>query len=68
MDLFEYDQIFYNQVIYDLEQTWSRKLTDHEISVLLYGYRHGRKTEMEDEHAKLQYIVIEKGNELGMVY
>jgi hypothetical protein len=46
---FEYEQIFYNDVIYYLEQKWQRKLTDHEKSVLIEGYRFGRLVESENE-------------------
>jgi hypothetical protein len=46
---FEYEQIFYNDVIYYLEQKWQRKLTDHEKHVLIEGYRFGRLTEAENE-------------------
>jgi hypothetical protein len=46
---FEYQQIFYNDVIYYLEQKWQRKLTDHEKSVIIEGYRFGRLAEMENE-------------------
>jgi predicted protein tyrosine phosphatase len=42
----EYDQISYNEVIFHLEQEWKRKLTEHEINVLLWGYRFGRYIEM----------------------
>jgi hypothetical protein len=46
---FEYQQIFYNDVIYYLEQKWQRKLTDHEKSVLIEGYRFGRLVESDNE-------------------
>jgi hypothetical protein len=46
---FEYSQIFYNDVIYYLEQKWQRNLTDHEKSVLIEGYRFGRLVESENE-------------------
>lgn len=46
---FEYDHIFYNEVIFHLEQKWSRKLTDHEKHVLIEGYKFGRLVEMENE-------------------
>jgi hypothetical protein len=46
---FEYSQIFYNDVIYYLEQKWERRLTDHEKSVLIEGYRFGRLVESENE-------------------
>jgi hypothetical protein len=46
---FEYEQIFYNEVIYYLETKWERRLTDHEKHVLIEGYRFGRLAEMENE-------------------
>jgi hypothetical protein len=46
---FKYEQIFYNEVIYYLETKWERKLTDHEKSVLIEGYRFGRLTEADNE-------------------
>jgi hypothetical protein len=46
---FNYAQIFYNDVIYYLETKWQRKLTDHEKSVLIEGYRYGRLVEAENE-------------------
>jgi hypothetical protein len=46
---FEYDRIFHNEVIDYLQTKWQRKLTDHEIAVLLEGYRFGRLAEMENE-------------------
>jgi hypothetical protein len=46
---FNYEQIFYNDVIYYLETKWQRKLTDHERRVLIEGYRFGRLTEAENE-------------------
>ena len=45
----EYNQLFYNEVVYQLEQKWQRKLTDHEKNVLIEGYKFGRKVEMENE-------------------
>ncbi|MGF6951890.1 hypothetical protein QF028_004395 [Neobacillus sp. B4I6] len=47
--MFKYDQIFYNEVIYHLEQTWNRKLTDHEKHIAIECYRFGRKIEAENE-------------------
>lgn len=44
-----YDQIFYNEVIYKVEQEWDRKLNDHEKHLLLKGYRMGRTVEAENE-------------------
>jgi hypothetical protein len=46
---FEYDKIFYNEVIYWLEQKWNRTLTDHEKAVLIEGYKFGRLIESENE-------------------
>jgi hypothetical protein len=46
---FNYEQIFYNDIIYYLETKWQRKLTDHEKHVLIEGYRFGRLAEMENE-------------------
>lgn len=46
---FEYDQIFYNGVIYYMEQKWNRPLTDHERNVLIEGYKFGRLVESENE-------------------
>lgn len=43
-----YDQISYNEVVFHLEQEWQRKLTEHEIHVLLNGYRFGRYIEMKE--------------------
>jgi hypothetical protein len=46
---FEYNQLFYNDVIYYLEEKWGRKLTDHEKHVLIEGYKFGRLVESENE-------------------
>jgi hypothetical protein len=46
---FEYSPLLYNEVIDYLETKWQRKLTDHEKSVLIEGYRFGRLVEMENE-------------------
>jgi hypothetical protein len=46
---FNYEQIFYNDVIYYLESKWNRKLTDHEKHVVIEGYRFGRLVESENE-------------------
>jgi hypothetical protein len=46
---FNYEQIFYNDVIYYLETKWERKLTEHEKSVLIHGYCYGRLVESENE-------------------
>lgn len=46
---FEYSQIFYNEVIMYLEGKWNRRLSDHERSVLIEGYRFGRMVEAENE-------------------
>jgi hypothetical protein len=44
-----YDNILYNELIYQLEQNWNRKLTEHEKNVLIYGYRFGRMIEDEKQ-------------------
>ena len=44
-----YEQIFFNEVVYELEQKWKRKLDEHEKHVLIEGYKFGRKVEMENE-------------------
>lgn len=46
---FEYENIWYQEVICHLEQEWQRKLTEHEINVLLKGYRFGRYIEMMEQ-------------------
>lgn len=46
---FDYEQIFYNEVIYYLEQKWNRKLTDHEKHIAIECYRFGRLIESENE-------------------
>lgn len=46
---FEYNYLFYNEVIDYLEKKWNRRLDDHEKHVLIEGYRFGRLTEMENE-------------------
>lgn len=40
MEPLEYDQIFYNEPIFWLEQKWQRKLTDHEkhLAILIYRF------------------------------
>jgi hypothetical protein len=45
----EYSQLFYNEVIYQLEQKWQRRLTDHEKHLLIEGYKFGRQVESENE-------------------
>lgn len=44
---FEYNDIFYQEVIYWLEQKWGRVLDSHERNILLHGYKYGRRVEME---------------------
>ncbi|WP_462410857.1 hypothetical protein [Neobacillus sp. Marseille-QA0830] len=51
---FDYAQLFYNEVIFYLEQKWNRPLTDHERNVLVEGYRFGRMVEAENEITILQ--------------
>ncbi|WP_156431370.1 hypothetical protein [Bacillus sp. FJAT-29814] len=46
---FQYSDIFYNEVIYYLEQKWNRRLDAHERHVLIEGYRFGRMIEAENE-------------------
>jgi hypothetical protein len=46
---FEYSSISYNEVIYYLEKKWNRKLNEHEINILIEGYRFGRMVEAENE-------------------
>lgn len=46
---FSYEQIFYNEVIYYLEQKWKRPLTDHEKHIAIECYRFGRLVESENE-------------------
>lgn len=46
---FNYENIFYNDVIYFLETKWGRKLTNHEKHILIEGYRFGRLVEAENE-------------------
>jgi hypothetical protein len=44
-----YSQLFYNELIYQLEQKWQRRLSDHERHVLIEGYKFGRQVEAENE-------------------
>lgn len=46
---FEYNHIFYNEVIDYLESKWERELTPHEKHVLIEGYKFGRLVESENE-------------------
>jgi hypothetical protein len=46
---FEYSELFYQEVVYWLEQKWNRKLSAHEINILIEGYRFGRLIESENE-------------------
>lgn len=46
---FNYENIFYNEVIYFLEQKWNRSLTDHEKHIAIECYRFGRLIEAENE-------------------
>lgn len=46
---FEYDRIFYNEIILEMETQWNRKLDDHEKNLLIQGYRFGRLAESENE-------------------
>lgn len=46
---FEYSSIFYNEAIDYLEKKWNRKLNEHEMHILIEGYRFGRMVEAENE-------------------
>jgi hypothetical protein len=48
-ELFDYNQLFYNDCIDYLETKWNRRLTEHERTVLLEGYKFGRMVESENE-------------------
>lgn len=52
MEPLEYDQIFYNEPIYWLEQKWQRKLSDHEKHLAILIYRFTR-TMQEAEEIKI---------------
>jgi hypothetical protein len=51
-----YENILYNEVIYELEQAWNRELTPHEKNVLIFGYQFGRKVESEYEIKILEVL------------
>jgi hypothetical protein len=57
---FEYDQIFYNEIIYKIEQEWGRKIDSHEKHLLIRGYRMGRMAEAENEIRILD--IVRKGD------
>jgi hypothetical protein len=46
---FDYNQIFYNEVIVYLEEKWNRSLNEHEKHVLIEGYKFGRLVETENQ-------------------
>jgi len=46
---FHYPQMYYNEVIHQMETKWKRKLSDHEKHILIEGYRFGRFVEAENE-------------------
>lgn len=48
-ETFTYPEMFYNEAVYELEQKWGRRLTEHEKHVLIEGYRMGRTVEAENE-------------------
>ncbi|MGX6443912.1 hypothetical protein ACWM35_11920 [Neobacillus sp. K501] len=52
MEPLVFDQIFYNEPIYWLEQKWQRKLTDHEKHLAIQIYRFTR-TMYEAEELKI---------------
>lgn len=45
----EYNQLFYNEVIFHIESQWNRRLTDHEKHILILGYNFGRQVEASNE-------------------
>ena len=47
IETYHYDQILYNQAIFELEQKWGRKLDEHERHIVIEAYRIGRAVEME---------------------
>ncbi|KON87484.1 hypothetical protein AF332_12030 [Sporosarcina globispora] len=50
--VFDYNQIFYNEAIMYMENLWQRKLTDHEKHLAIEVYKFGRKVEMESYYEK----------------
>jgi hypothetical protein len=48
-ELLDYDQILYNEAIYELEKNWNRALTDPEQEIVKFGYRYGRTVESEQD-------------------
>jgi hypothetical protein len=46
---FEYENIFYQEVIHWLESKWNRRLNDHERNLVIQGYRFGRLVEADNE-------------------
>lgn len=50
MYITSFDPIHYNQVILYLEKKWQRKLNEHEVAILIEGYRYGRHTEIENKY------------------
>jgi hypothetical protein len=49
MEPLEYNQLFYNDAIYYLEQRWQRRLTDHEKHIAIEIYRFVRTEQAEEE-------------------
>lgn len=64
MEPLEFDQIFYNEPIYWIEQRWQRKLTDHEKHLAILIYRFTR-TIQEAEEIKAIYGKSDEGRIIG---
>jgi hypothetical protein len=47
--MFTYESPFYNELYYEIERKWQRKLTDHEKHLAKIAYEFGRYIEMENE-------------------
>jgi hypothetical protein len=47
--MFEYALPFYNELYYEIENTWQRKLTDHEKHLAKLAYEFGRYIESQNE-------------------
>jgi hypothetical protein len=50
--MLNFDQILYNEAIYNLEQQWQRRLTEHEKNIVIQTYRWTR-TNIEAEELKI---------------
>lgn len=51
LDPLHFDQISYNEAIYNLEQQWQRRLNEHERNIVTQTYRFVR-TNIEAEEVK----------------